>query len=80
MRISAGSTATCHLCQQSEQGVVKNMVSKLADNTKIGGTADSEVDYLTTTGSRWIGEVVAKELQMELNLDKCEVLHFNKPG
>lgn len=46
------STVTCHLCQQSEQRVVNNMVSKLADNTKIGGTADSEVDYLTTTGSR----------------------------
>ena len=52
------------------------MVSKFADDTKIGGIVDSEEGYL---GLQWdldqLGQW-ADEWQMEFNLDKCEVMHF----
>ena len=52
------------------------MVSKFADDTKIGGTVDSEEGYLGMQRDldqlgQW-----ADEWQMEFNLDKCEVMYF----
>ena len=52
------------------------LISKFEDDTKIGGVADSagdcqriqqDIDRLETWAQKW---------QMELNLDKCEVMHF----
>ena len=54
------------------------MVSKFADDTKIGGIVDSEEGYrglqrdLDQLG-QW-----ADEWQKEFNLDKCEVMHFGR--
>ena len=54
------------------------MVSKFADDTKIGSIVDSEEDYL---GLQWdldqLGQW-ADEWKMEFNLDKCEVMHFGR--
>ena len=55
---------------------IGGMVSKFADDTKIGGIVDSEESYrqlqpdLDQLG-QW-----ADEWQMEFNLDKCKVMHF----
>ena len=54
------------------------MISEFADNTKVGGFADSDedhqriqqdIDQLETWAERW---------QMEFNPDKCEVMHFGR--
>ena len=57
---------------------IGGMVSKFADDTKIGGIVDSEEGYLGLQRDldqlgRW-----ADEWQMEFNLDKCEVMHFGR--
>eukprot|EP00061_Rhincodon_typus_P018024 g47008.t1 len=54
------------------------MVSKFADDGKIGSVVDSKKGYLRVQRdldqmSKW-----AEDWQMEFNLDKCEVLHFEK--
>ena len=54
------------------------MVSKFADDIKIGGIVDSEEGYLGLQQDldqlgQW-----ADEWQMEFNLDKCEVMHFGR--
>ena len=54
------------------------MVSKFADDTKIGDIVDSEGGYLGLQQDldqlgQW-----AVEWQMEFNLDKCEVMHFGR--
>jgi len=54
------------------------LVGKFADDTKIGGIVESEEGYpglqrdLDQLGQR------ADEWQMELNLDKCKVMHFGR--
>ena len=57
---------------------VQGMVSKFADDTKIGGIVNSEdgvsrlqedIDELVRWASKW---------QMEFNPDKCEVIHFGR--
>eukprot|EP00061_Rhincodon_typus_P015821 g43721.t1 len=47
------------------------MVSRFADDTKIGGIVDRGEGYVRL---KW-----AEKSQMEFNLDKCEVLHFGHP-
>ena len=60
-----------------EENVI-GLISKFADNAKVGGIADSnedcrriqqDIDRLETWVERW---------QMEFNPDKCEVIHFGK--
>ena len=57
---------------------VTALISKFADDTKVGGFADSDedrrriqqdIDQLETWAERW---------QMEFNLDKYEVMHFGR--
>eukprot|EP00061_Rhincodon_typus_P001378 g14633.t1 len=57
---------------------IGGMLSKFADDTKIGDAVVSEEGYFRIQQDldqmgRW-----AEEWQMEFNLDKCEVLHFGK--
>ena len=57
---------------------IGGMVSKFADDTKIGGIVDSEEGYLRLQQDldqlgQW-----ADEWQMEFNLDKCKVIHFGR--
>ena len=56
---------------------IGGMVSKFADDTKIGGIVDSEEGYL---GLQWDLDQLGQwdEWQMELNSDKCEVMHFGR--
>ena len=54
------------------------MVSKFADDTKIGGMVDSEEGYLQLQRDldqlgQW-----ADKWQMDFNLDKCEVMHSGR--
>eukprot|EP00061_Rhincodon_typus_P004049 g21629.t1 len=54
------------------------MISKFEDDIKIGGVVDSEEGYLRLQQDldqmgQWV-----EEWQMEFNLDKCEVLHFDR--
>ena len=57
---------------------LRGMVSKFADDTKIGGIVDSEEGYLGL--QRDLGQLGqwTDEWQMEFNLDKCEVMHFGR--
>ena len=57
---------------------VTGLISKFADDTKVGGFADSDedhqriqqdIDRLETWTERW---------QMEFNPNKCEVMHFGR--
>ena len=55
---------------------IGGMVSKFADDTKIGGIVDSEEGYL---GLQMVLDQLgqrADKWQMEFNLDKCKVMHF----
>eukprot|EP00061_Rhincodon_typus_P005366 g24787.t1 len=54
------------------------MVSKFADDTKIGGIVDNEEGYLRVQQDFDQMGQRAEEWQIEFNLDKCEVLHFGK--
>ena len=54
------------------------MVSKFADDTKIGGIVDSEEGYLGLQQDLDQLGQCADEWQMEFNLDKCEVMHFGR--
>eukprot|EP00061_Rhincodon_typus_P009573 g33185.t1 len=54
------------------------MVSKFADETKIGGVLDSKEGYLRVQRDLEHMGHWAEEWQMEFNLDKCEVLHFGE--
>ena len=54
------------------------MVSKFADDTKIGGIVDSEESYLRLQRDldqlgQW-----ADDCQMEFNLGKCEMMRFGR--
>eukprot|EP00061_Rhincodon_typus_P006576 g27355.t1 len=52
------------------------IVSKFADDTKIGGIVDKgylQVEQDLDKMDQW-----AEEWQLEFNLDKCEVLYFGK--
>ena len=54
------------------------MVSKFADDTKIGGIVDSEEgDLGLQRDLDQLGQW-ADEWQMEFNLDKCEVMQFSR--
>ena len=54
------------------------MVSKFADDTKIGGIVDSEKSYLQLQRDlEQLGQW-ADEWQMEFNLDKRKVMHFGR--
>eukprot|EP00061_Rhincodon_typus_P016995 g45490.t1 len=55
-----------------------DMISKFADDTKIGGAVNSKEGYprvqrVVDQMGQW-----TKEWQLKFNLDKCEVLHFGK--
>ena len=57
---------------------VQGLVSKCADESKLGGIIDSEEGYQELQGDldqlgKW-----AENWQLEFNTDKCEVLHFGK--
>ena len=57
---------------------IGGMVSKFADDTKIGGIVDSEEIYLQLHRDHDQLGQKADEWQMEFNLDKCEVMHFGR--
>ena len=57
---------------------VGSMISKFADDTKIGGVVDSEEGFLRLQQDLDQMGQWAEKWQMEFNSDKCEVLHFGK--
>eukprot|EP00061_Rhincodon_typus_P010066 g34065.t1 len=57
---------------------IEDMVSKFADDTKIGGVVDSQEGYLREQRDFDQMGWWAEEWQMEFNLDKCKVLYFGK--
>ena len=57
---------------------VRGMVSKVADESKLGGIIDTKEGYQKLHGDldqlgKW-----AEDWQIDFNTDKCEVLHFGK--
>ena len=57
---------------------VARLISRFADDTKIGEVADSDEDCQRIQQDidrlgKW-----AEKCQMEFNLDKCEVMHFGR--
>jgi len=54
------------------------MVSKFADDTKIGSIVDGEESHLGLQQDLDQLRQWADEWQLEFNLDKCEVMHFGR--
>ena len=59
---------------------VENWRSKYADDTKIGGAVDNEVDFQSLQRDLGHLEEWAERWQMEFNADKCEVQHLGRPN
>eukprot|EP00061_Rhincodon_typus_P000873 g13050.t1 len=59
---------------------IEGMVSKFADDTKIGVVVDSDEGYLRVQQDLDQMGQWAKEWQVQFNLDKYEVLHFGQSG
>ena len=57
---------------------VAGLISKFADDTKIGGVADSDEDCQRIQQDIDRLENWAEKWQMEFNPDKCEVMHFGR--
>ena len=57
---------------------VTGLISKFADDTKVGGFADSDEDHQRMQQDIDQLETWAERRQTEFNLDKCEVMHFGR--
>ncbi|PLS49478.1 hypothetical protein CYV29_15670, partial [Carnobacterium maltaromaticum] len=57
---------------------IGGLISKFADDTKIGGVADSEGDCQRIQQNIDRLESWAEKWQMEFNQGKCEVMHFGR--
>ena len=57
---------------------IAGLISKFADDTKIGGVADSDEDCQRIQQDVDRLEKWAEKWQMEFNPDKCEVMHFGR--
>eukprot|EP00061_Rhincodon_typus_P007010 g28253.t1 len=74
-----------HMPEKETLGVIKSIKvdkfprpDQFADNTKTGCAVDSKEDYLRV---QWDLDQMGqwtKKWQMEFNLDKCEMLHFDR--
>ena len=57
---------------------VTGLMSKFADDTKVGGFADSDEDHQRIHQDIRRLETWAERWQMEFNPDKCEEMHFGR--
>ena len=76
--ISGGTFAVCHTYLNDLKENVTGLIRKFADDTKVGGFADSDEAHQRIQQNIDRMEAWAERWQMEFNPDKREVMHFGR--